>query len=46
MNDVVRVERDGGVGRIRMNRPERLNACNRGMGEGLLTAASACCLAK
>ena len=41
MSDVVRVERDGGVGVIRMNRPERLNAYNREMGYGLLSAASA-----
>ena len=41
MSDVVRVERDGWVGVIRMNRPERLNAYNREMGYGLLSAASA-----
>lgn len=41
MNDVVRVERDAGVGTIRMNRPDRLNAYNREMGEELLSAASA-----
>jgi 2-(1,2-epoxy-1,2-dihydrophenyl)acetyl-CoA isomerase len=41
MGDVVRLERNAGVGVIRMNRPERLNAYNREMGEGLLSAASA-----
>jgi 2-(1,2-epoxy-1,2-dihydrophenyl)acetyl-CoA isomerase len=40
MNDVVRVTRDGGVGTIRMNRPERLNAYNGEMGVALLSAAS------
>jgi 2-(1,2-epoxy-1,2-dihydrophenyl)acetyl-CoA isomerase len=40
MSDVVRVERDGGVGTIRMNRPDRLNAYNGEMGEALLSAAS------
>ena len=41
MSDVVRVERDAGVGTIRMNRPERLNAYNGEMGVALLSAASA-----
>jgi 2-(1,2-epoxy-1,2-dihydrophenyl)acetyl-CoA isomerase len=41
MSDVVRVEREGGVAVLRMNRPERLNAYNGEMGDALLSAASA-----
>ena len=41
MSEVVRVARDGGVGTIRMNRPDRLNAYNGEMGEALLSAAAA-----
>ena len=41
MSGTVVVARDGGVGVIRMNRPERLNAYNGEMGEALLSAASA-----
>jgi 2-(1,2-epoxy-1,2-dihydrophenyl)acetyl-CoA isomerase len=40
MNEVVQVERNGGVATIRMNRPERLNAYNQEMGETLLSAVS------
>lgn len=40
MNEVVQMERNGGVATIRMNRPERLNAYNLEMGETLLSAVS------
>jgi 2-(1,2-epoxy-1,2-dihydrophenyl)acetyl-CoA isomerase len=40
MNEVVQVERNGGVATIRMNRPERMNAYNLEMGETLLSAVS------
>jgi len=40
MSEVVRVERDGAVATIRMNRPERMNAYNVEMGEALLSAVS------
>ena len=39
MNEVVQVERNGGVATVRMNRPERLNAYNAEMGDALLSAA-------
>lgn len=39
MEEVVQVERMGGVARIRMNRPDRLNAYNAEMGDALLSAA-------
>ena len=38
MNEVVRVERKGGVATVRMNRPDRLNAYNAEMGDALLSA--------
>jgi len=40
MNEVVKVERNGGVATVRMNRPDRLNAYNTEMGEALLSAVS------
>jgi len=40
MEEVVRVERKGGVATIRMNRPDRLNAYNPEMGQALLSAVS------
>ena len=39
MSEVVRVDRNGGVATIRMNRPERMNAYNLEMGDALLAAA-------
>jgi 2-(1,2-epoxy-1,2-dihydrophenyl)acetyl-CoA isomerase len=41
MGEVVKVERNGGVATIRMNRPERMNAYNVEMGEALLSEVSA-----
>jgi 2-(1,2-epoxy-1,2-dihydrophenyl)acetyl-CoA isomerase len=40
MSKVVKVERNGGVATIRMNRPDRLNAYNPEMGNALLSAVS------
>jgi len=40
MNEVVQVERNGGVATIRMNRPERMNAYNPEMGKALLSAVA------
>ncbi len=40
MGEIVQLERTGGVATIRMNRPDRLNAYNREMGEELLSAVS------
>jgi 2-(1,2-epoxy-1,2-dihydrophenyl)acetyl-CoA isomerase len=41
MGGIVLAERNGGVATIRMNRPERMNAYNREMGEALLAEAAA-----
>jgi 2-(1,2-epoxy-1,2-dihydrophenyl)acetyl-CoA isomerase len=41
MSGIVLAERTGGVATIRMNRPDRMNAYNRDMGEALLAEAAA-----